>query len=214
MKKKENKLNNIRIDIVSVAKEHIILNGWNDNIVDFIVSKNKFRREVILALFPKGYKSILEFYLSILNDRMTKASQKINLSRMKTHERVKEIILLRLKMNKKDKKLLKKTMFTLMLPQHSKIATLSLYNIVDQIWFIAGDKSTDFNFYTKRAILALIYSSTIFYWLNNDKDFNQTKNFLNKQLEKVSIIPKIKKKLNKASIFLPNFFNLAKEFKQ
>ena len=54
----------------------------------------------------------------------------------------------------------------------------------------------------------------MFYWLNNDKNLNQTKNFLDKQLKKVSIIPKIKEKLKKASNYLPNFLVLAKEFKR
>lgn len=32
--------------------------------------------------------------------------------------------------------------------------------MVDDIWYWAGDRSTDFNWYTKRALLAGIYTST------------------------------------------------------
>ena len=33
----------------------------------------------------------------------------------------------------------------------------NLYKTVDNMWYLAGDNSTDFNFYTKRLTLALIY---------------------------------------------------------
>ena len=40
-----------------------------------------------------------------------------------------------------------------------------LYSTVDAMWRAAGDTSTDFNFYTKRAILSAVYSSTLMRWL-------------------------------------------------
>ena len=136
-------------------------------------------------------------------------SKSLNLIRMKTHKRIREIILLRLKINQNEKSLIKKTYFTLLLPQHSKIASMSLYKIVDQMWFIAGDKSTDFNFYSKRAILAAIYSSTFFYWINN-QDFKKTVQFLDLQLKKISKIPKIKKRIKNLTNFLPKIFKILK----
>ena len=39
-----------------------------------------------------GYKSLLELYLSNADIEMTKACKQLKLIRMKTHERIKEII--------------------------------------------------------------------------------------------------------------------------
>ena len=97
------------------------------------------------------------------------------------------------------------------MPQHSNIATKSLYKTVDQIWFIAGDNSTDFNFYTKRIILATIYSSTLLYWNNHNNNLDKTTEFLDKQLTKVSKIPIIKNKIKKISTFLPQTINIIKK---
>ena len=47
----------------------------------------------------------------------------------------------------------------------------NLYNSVDTIWYLAGDNSTDFSYYTKRIILALIYANALFVLYN--KDFNE-----------------------------------------
>ena len=39
---------------------------------------------------------------------------------------------------------------------------LYLYNIASDMWYLAGDKSTDYNFYTKRLILTGILSKLYF----------------------------------------------------
>ena len=55
----------------------------------------------------------------------------------------------------------------LSLPFNAGLALKLLYKTVDAMWYAAGDTSTDFNFYTKRATLAGVYSSTLLYWLND-----------------------------------------------
>ena len=60
---------------------------------------------------------------------------------------------------------------------------------------MTGDSSTDFNFYSKRAILASIYSNTIIHFINNE-DLEETIKLLDRQLKIVSKIPKIKNRLS------------------
>ena len=62
------------------------------------------------------------------------------------------------------------------------------------MWFIAGDNSVDFNYYTKRLILAGIYSRIIFFFFNNN-DQEALENLLDKNLKRVAQIPKLKSKL-------------------
>ena len=212
IKMKKTNLNLKRLEILRNVKKNIIINGWNDNIFSIITKESKYNEEEVRALFSQGYKSLLELYLFNADQEMIKACNKIDLIRMKIHERIREIILIKLKISTKDKNLVKITFFTLMLPQHFNIATYSLYRTVDHIWYIAGDNSTDFNFYTKRLILAGIYSSTIFYWLNGDKTFEQIKDFLNNQLKQISKIPKIKEQIKSTINILPKSFSFAKNF--
>ena len=62
------------------------------------------------------------------------------------------------------------------------------------MWYIAGDNSTDFNFYTKRMILSGVYSSLILHFINNDSML-ETEKKLDDSLLKVSKIPLIKEKI-------------------
>ena len=197
----KNNLNLKRRKILNESKKYVVTNGWNESLFKSITKNKIFKIDEILTLFPEGYLSLLKFYLKELNIDMTSSAKNLDLTRMKTHQRIREIILLRLNIKQNEKDLIKRTYFTLLLPKHFNILLMSLYNIVDQIWFIARDNSTDFNFYSKRAILATVYSSTVLYWINNE-NFEETKKFLDKQLKKISKIPQIKKQIKNVSSFL------------
>ena len=68
-----------------------------------------------------------------------------------------------------------------------------LYRTVDAIWYAAGDTSADFNFYTKRATLAGVFSSTLFYWLNDRSEGNEaTWAFLDRRIDDVMRFEKFK----------------------
>ena len=195
-------LNLAKIKILSLSKNYISENGWNDNLLDLILKKSKLNKAEIKTIFPAGYISLLEFYLNELNKKMILESKKINLSKLKTSERIKKIILLKFKIYQKEKKIMKRTFFTLMLPQNYQTSLSSLFSTVDQIWFLAGDNSTDFNYYTKRAILAKIYSSTLLYWIKKG-DLTDLSVFLDQELKKVSFFPKFKNQLKKIVNIIP-----------
>ena len=93
--------------------------------------------------------------------------------------------------------MIRRTFNILILPQNFILGTKTLYKLVDNIWYLAGDKSTDYNYYTKRSILASIYIITLIRWLNDEsKNLNKTEKLIKKLLNKTSYIPKIKNKLN------------------
>ena len=111
----------------------------------------------------------------------------------------------------KEKDLISKTFLHLLLPNNYKFSSKNLYRTVDQIWFLAGDNSTDFNFYSKRIILASIYTSAMIHFINND-NMDGTIFLLNKLLRKVSKIPKIKSNINSFTKIIPQIFQLGKKF--
>src|SRR3546814_10685041 len=72
----------------------------------------------------------------------------------------------------------------LALPQNAATGLACLYRTVDAIWYAAGDRATDYNFYTKRALLAGVYSSTLLFWLNDkSENFAATWAFLDRRIE-------------------------------
>jgi len=203
--------NIIRNQILQLAKPIIVKDGWNENLFNKIIKDSDVNINDLNALFPNGYRELLQYYLNEINKTMTKESKKIDFLRFKVHERIYKLCTLRLEILSKEKKLIVKTFYHLMLPQNYKFSLKNLYKTIDQIWFLGGDISTDFNFYSKRAILASIYTATIIHFINND-NFNETLIFLKKQLKKVSHIPKIKNRFADILKFSPNIIKFKKNF--
>jgi ubiquinone biosynthesis protein COQ9 len=82
-------------------------------------------------------------------------------------------------------------------PPHNPAS--SLYRITDVIWRAAGDQSTDYNFYTKRGLLAGVVTTTYLYWLDDEsEDFVETWAFLDRRIENVLRIQMLRGRLEKA----------------
>lgn len=210
------KLKKLRNQILLEAKSYVIKYGWNESLFSNMKNHSKFSYEEMNVLFPAGYRTLIEMYLEEINMKMTSESQGINLIRLRVHERIRELFILRLKIMSKEKKLISRTFLSLLLPYNYKLASKNLYNTVDQMWYLAGDNSSDFNFYTKRTILAFIYTGIMMHFINND-NIDETIILLNKQLKRVSKIPQIKSKINDITKIIPQIFKFGKDinlFKQ
>jgi ubiquinone biosynthesis protein COQ9 len=71
------------------------------------------------------------------------------------------------------------------------MATRMLYDTVDAIWRGAGDTATDWNFYTKRGLLAAVYSATVLYWLQDESaGYEETWRFLDRRIADAMRVPK------------------------
>ena len=46
------------------------------------------------------------------------------------------------------------------LPQNVGGSVAELARLADEMWYLAGDRSVDFSWYTKRATLSAVYAST------------------------------------------------------
>ena len=205
-------LNQKRKQIFNEVKNYVEVNGWNKEI--FLNLKNSnFDYNEIISLFPNGYLSTIQMYLDDINSKMALESKKLNLIQLRLHERVRELCILRLNIMQKEKKFVIKTYNHLCLPQNYKFSSKNLYKTIDQIWFLSGDNSTDFNFYTKRIILAGIYTSTMIHFINNE-NIDGTIDFLNNQLKKVKYIPKFKNRINDIVKILPQILKYKKKFNE
>ncbi|MBM3515680.1 MAG: COQ9 family protein, partial [Alphaproteobacteria bacterium] len=91
----------------------------------------------------------------------------------------------------------------------------ALYRTVDAIWRAVGDKSIDFNFYTKRALLAAVYGSTLLYWLD-DRSNNcaNTWAFLDRRIADVMKVPKLQAAVRDRLAKLPDPIGILRRFKR
>jgi ubiquinone biosynthesis protein COQ9 len=77
-------------------------------------------------------------------------------------------------------------MAVLALPGNARTAAAIMARTVDAIWHAAGDRSADFSWYTKRALLTAVYGATVLFWLHDTSDDDSaTRAFIDRRLRGV-----------------------------
>ncbi len=209
MKTKNKYLLNKRLKILKFAKIVVAKDGLTSNTFKNISKKYDLNIDEMNLLFPGGKNDFLQFVLEQLNIDLENYCKKLDLIRLPVHKRIRKILLSKIYIMNKEKKFYKKIFLNLLIPKKNFSLPIKLYKSIDQIWFIAGDTSVDFNFYTKRLILAGIYLRVIFFFFNNN---NQTllEDLLDSNLKRVAKIPELKTKLNIFKDYLPKAIKLVK----
>jgi ubiquinone biosynthesis protein COQ9 len=144
--------------------------------------------------FPGGVKECISYWSHQADVQLeaTLASE-YNLLSMKIRERIATAVMVRLQQHQPHREAVRRAIAYLAQPWNVPLSLQLLYRTVDTIWRAAGDRSTDYNFYTKRALLAKVYSTTTMIWLNDDSDAQEdTKEFLLRRIEDVMKIEKAK----------------------
>jgi ubiquinone biosynthesis protein COQ9 len=144
-------------------------------------------------LFPGGPVAVL-IYVSERADRRTVADMEAaGAATLKIRDRIRAAVRLRLERHAGQKEAARRGLSLLALPSNAPLGLKLLYRTVDAMWYAAGDTSVDFNFYTKRAILAGVYSSTLLYWLNDRSEGGEaTWAFLDRRIDNVMRFEKLK----------------------
>ena len=199
MNKTENKK---KEDILKKAKKIVSIEGWSSEIFSKLQKQN-IEKNDLFYFFPDGYKDLLEYALQNINEKLEYKLKKINLINLPINKRIKKILLLRFDILNEDKEFYKKTFNHLLLPTNNKISKKSLYNSVNTMWYLAGDNSTDFNFYTKRLILSGVYTNALFVFFS--KEMKHVEENIDKNLKKISKIPRIKERISFIKDNAPKF---------
>ena len=198
-----------RLEVLKYAKIFISEKGLNKNSHKNISKRYGLNINEIELLFPEGNIDLIKFTLEQLNKELEEYCKKIDLIRLPVHKRIKKVLLSKISLMNKNKLFYRTIFLNLLIPKKNFSLSNQLYNSVDQIWFIAGDSSTDFNFYTKRLILSGIYSRVILFFFNNNNQ-EELENILDESLKRVSKIPEIKSKLKIFKDYLPKIANFVK----
>jgi ubiquinone biosynthesis protein COQ9 len=204
-----NYLLNKRLEVLSFAKAFVSEKGLKYNSLAHISKKYGLDINEIDLLFPEGNIDLIKFTLERLNNELEDCCRKIDLIRLPIHKRIRKVLLSKISLMNKDKLFYRSIFLNLLIPKKNFSLSRQLYNSVDQIWFIAGDSSTDFNFYTKRLILSAIYSRVMLFFFNNNNQ-EELENILDESLKRVSKIPEIKSKFKIFKEYFPKIVNFVK----
>lgn len=184
---------------------HVPFDGWTARAMTLAAKDCGYEAGMLARAFPGGAAEALDFWVAETDRAMLRVLDGRDLAAMKIRERVKTAILVRLELTAPHREAVRRALSLEALPQYAPKALQQLYRTVDAIWYAAGDTATDFNFYTKRMLLAGVYATTLLHWLDDKSEgFASTAAFLDRRLADVMRIQQAKGKLGKLFDRLPN----------
>lgn len=118
--------------------------------------------------FPGGPASAVAAWVDLANRDMEAAAAAEDMTGLRTPGRIRRAVELRLAASAPHKRALRRAVALLSLPWNAGVALRTTAQTASAIWYAAGDGSTDFSWYTRRATLGAIYAATLAYWLRDD----------------------------------------------
>jgi ubiquinone biosynthesis protein COQ9 len=199
--------------VLDAALGYAAADGFTDRTMTRAGSDAGVGCEMMLHLFPNGPASLVENFSEQNDAEMGRLLAKENLADMKIRDRIAAAVLTRLELLKLHKEAARRAAAFLLMPANLALGTKLLYQSVDAMWRAVGDTSTDFNFYTKRAILAGVYSTTMMRWFNDaSEDGAETREFLSARIENVMQFEKFKAEVRERTKDWPSFEDVLKGF--
>jgi ubiquinone biosynthesis protein COQ9 len=185
--------------------------GWTDAALARAADRVGLEGGELRSLCPGGVRDIVAWFSRWADRETMRALEARDLAALKVRERVAVGVQTRLSVLAPHREAVRRALALLTAPQNLALGARLLYDAVDAIWYAAGDEATDFNFYTKRALLAGVYGATTLYWLDDRSAENaDTLSFLDRRLRDVMAIPKATEGLRAWASRLPNPFLLAR----
>jgi ubiquinone biosynthesis protein COQ9 len=191
--------------ILAAALVHVPFDGFTDKVLERAAKHVGVARNEISRLFPAGPLSLVEAFSESADAEMVRLLAKIKLQNLKVRERIALAIKTRLAVLRPHKEAARRAAAFLTLPPHAATGIKLVYNTVDAIWRAIGDTSTDFNFYTKRATLAGVYSTTLMRWFSDSSEDEEITNaFLQRRIDDVMRFEKFKAQIRERASGLPS----------
>jgi ubiquinone biosynthesis protein COQ9 len=183
---------NIKDRILSAALLHVPFEGWHWHVIEKAAVDTGYDAQMARAVFPSELKDALDHFSDLADREMLRTLEGVDAKKLKVRECIREAVLARYEFLKPQKEALRQSVQFWIHPSCKPRAAKILWRTADRIWDWAGDDATDYNRYTKRALLSGILASTTLVFLNDTHDrLDNTKAFLDRRIENVMQLGKI-----------------------
>jgi ubiquinone biosynthesis protein COQ9 len=179
----------IKDAILLAALPHVAFDGWSMAALSAGTADAGLTARDLLHGFPAGVDDAIGHFSDWADRQAVYAIEAGDMAHLRTHERVAMGVWARLEAMGRWREAARKATAWLGSPRRAQLSARLLYRTCDAIWRAAGDRSTDFNFYTKRGLLAGVVASTMLYWLQDKSEGSQaTSAFLDRRIAGVLTI--------------------------
>lgn len=186
--------------LLEAALLHVPFEGWSEATFQAAVRETGLSAGVAHAVCPRGAVDLAIAYHKAGDAAMLARLKAEDMSGMKFRDKVAAAVRFRIEAAT-DREAVRRGTTLFALPHLAADGAKLIWGTCDSIWDALGDTSRDVNWYTKRATLSGVYSSTVLFWLGDTSVGHQaTWDFLDRRIENVMQFEKLKARVreNKA----------------
>ena len=188
-------LDELRLALAPAIADAAIFDGWGDEALVMAAEQMGAEVDVARLAFKGGAIDMVFAWIEAVDVAMAAAFPEDVIASMKIRERIRSLVQFRLDAVAGQEEALRRALSIMAMPQNAAKSARRGWQTADLMWRLAGDTATDYNHYTKRAILASIYGATLAVFVDDSsEDKAETRAFLDRRIEGVMKFEKVKAK--------------------
>ena len=189
-------LEETRLLLAEAIADAAVFDGWSAAAVTAAAQQHGVDPAIAALAFSDGAMAMIAAWIARVDAAMATAFAGIVLANDPIRERIRRLVTFRLEALAGREEALRRALAIMAMPQNAASAIRLGWASADAMWYLAGDTATDFNHYTKRAILAGLYAATLAVFANDEsEDKADTRAFLDRRIAGVMRFEKAKAQL-------------------
>jgi ubiquinone biosynthesis protein COQ9 len=158
-----------RQGILLAVLAQVPFDGWTETAYAHGLKHAGITRGEADLLLPGGIRDVIDQFGEWTDSAMLeKIHAEPGYARFRVRDKIAFAMRARLEALIPHREAMRRLMFWYAMPLHAPLGLRRLYKTVDLIWRKAGDTATDFNFYSKRGLLAFVLKTTVLFWLDDE----------------------------------------------
>jgi len=175
-----------RQQLVLASLPHVAFDGWSSKALLAGGRDLGLTAGAVANLCPGGAGEAIEAFSDWADDAMVGSFAEGELESLPVRVRIHALVTARLQALEPHAEAVRRGTAWLALPQNAPLGARLIWRTADRVWYAAGDRSTDHNWYSKRALLSAVLGPTLLYWLDDrSEDRTATAAFLERRLNDV-----------------------------
>lgn len=194
----------LRRQLAPAIADAAAFDGWSVKAVDEAARLAGVDPELARYAFADGQIAMISAWIAHVDAEMERLAPASSLAGLPIRERIRRLVMARLDVVAGREEALSRAMAVMAMPRNVLAATRLGWHSADAMWRLAGDTATDYNHYTKRAILGTIYAATLKVFASDTSEDAmgpkaETRAFLDRRIEGI-----IRFEKTKAQLFRPS----------
>ncbi len=189
-------LDELRLALAPAIASAAIFDGWSKRAVAAAARAQGVDPAVAALAFSSGAMDMIAAWIAAVDASMEQAFAGDTLAGQSVRARIRRLVGFRLEALTGREEALRRALAIMAMPQNAARSLRLGWASADTMWRLAGDTATDYNHYSKRAILAGVYAATLAVLTTDESEGRaETYAFLDRRLADIMRFEKAKAQL-------------------